>query len=65
MRLNKTLYSKSYKHLSTTLLVKVISFVMLRIQMSTYIPLLLGKQAYHKLDRSETETEKDLKNHKF
>jgi len=43
MRLNKTPYSKSYKHLSTTILVKVISFVMLRIQTSIYILLLLGK----------------------
>jgi len=37
MRLNKTLYSKSHNDLSTTLLVKVISFVMLRIQMFTYV----------------------------
>ena len=61
MCLNKTQYTKSYKHLSTTLLVKVISFFMLRIQMSTYIPLLLGKQAYRKLNRSETKTGERLK----
>jgi hypothetical protein len=42
MRLNKILYTKPYTHLSTTLLVKFLSFVMLRIQMSTYVPLLLG-----------------------
>jgi len=29
--------------------------------MSTYIPLLLGKQAYRKLNRSETKTGERLK----